>query len=181
MEDTFFPAYILFRNMGKNKVSVHGINIASIDMITGLGYSVNVGNDAWYDTAHVMGICIRMGISSHNIWEWEGKKKWMESPDKTQDPDNPHGCFPSPPAENVLSRMQSCKESQGNGNQWCFRPWLCTVRLSWARDYLGKWDEFCYESCPWCRIDRSTCWFAVQSTTTVPWMLPGILRCYTWE
>ena len=34
-------------------------------------------------------------------------------------------------------------------NEWCFKPWLCTVRLNWARDNLGEWDEFCYESCPW--------------------------------
>ena len=32
------------------------------------------------------------------------------------------------------------------------------------------WDEFWHESCPWCRIDRSTCWPAVQRATTVPRM-----------
>ena len=28
--------------------------------------------------------------------------------------------------------------------------------------------RFCYETCPWCRIDRSTSWRAVQRATTVP-------------
>ena len=37
-------------------------------------------------------------------------------------------------------------------NGWCFRPQSCTVRLYWADDNLGYWDEFYYESCPWCRI-----------------------------
>ena len=55
-------------------------------------------------------------------------------------------------------------------NEWCFRPWFCTVRL---RDNLGEWDEFCYESCLWCRIDRSTCWPVVQCATIVPWMPPS--------
>ena len=40
------------------------------------------------------------------------------------------------------------------------------LRLYWARDNLGEWDEFCYESCPWPRINRSTCWPAVQHCTT---------------
>ena len=30
------------------------------------------------------------------------------------------------------------------------------VRLYWAGYNLGECDEFCYESYPWCRIDRST-------------------------
>ena len=30
---------------------------------------------------------------------------------------------------------------------------------------LSKWDEFCHESCPWCTIDRWTCW--IQCDTTV--------------
>ena len=25
------------------------------------------------------------------------------------------------------------------------------LRQYWAGDNLGRWDEFCYESCPWCR------------------------------
>ena len=33
--------------------------------------------------------------------------------------------------------------------------WFSTVRLYWARDNLGEWDELCYESCPWCSPDRS--------------------------
>ena len=31
------------------------------------------------------------------------------------------------------------------------------LRLYWAEDNLGQWDEFCYESCPWCRIDSLAC------------------------
>ena len=50
-------------------------------------------------------------------------------------------------------------------NEWCLRPRLCTVRLNWAGDKLG--DELCYKSCPWRRIDLSTCWPAVQCATTV--------------
>ena len=41
------------------------------------------------------------------------------------------------------------------------------VRLYRAGDNLGKCDEFYYESCPWCSIDCSTCWPAVQRPTTV--------------
>ena len=54
-------------------------------------------------------------------------------------------------------------------NEWCFRPRSCAVRLHWAGD-----NEiiFCYESCPWCRIDRSTCWPSAQSATTIPWTSP---------
>ena len=70
-------------------------------------------------------------------------------------------------------------------NDWCFRPWFCAVRLYWAGhnlsynknewmigvlghdfallrlywagDNLGKWDEFCYESCPWHCLWFKTC------------------------
>ena len=52
-------------------------------------------------------------------------------------------------------------------NEWCFRPQSCPIRLNWAGDNLGKWDEFWYESCPWYRIDRLTSWPALQRTTTV--------------
>ena len=41
-------------------------------------------------------------------------------------------------------------------------------RLYWDGDNRGKWDEFCYESCPWSRINLLTCWAAVQRATTVP-------------
>ena len=51
-------------------------------------------------------------------------------------------------------------------DEWCFRPWFCTVRLYWVQYNLGKWDEFYYESCPWHRITHSTCWPAVQHTIT---------------
>ena len=47
-------------------------------------------------------------------------------------------------------------------NDWCFKPRFCTVRQYWAGDNLGKWDEFCFESCPWRRINRSTWWPVVQ-------------------
>ena len=50
------------------------------------------------------------------------------------------------------------------------------LRLYWAGDNLGKWDEFCHESCPWHRIDRSTCWPAVLCATTVPQMPPLIVK-----
>ena len=30
------------------------------------------------------------------------------------------------------------------------------ARLHWAEDNLGKWDEFSYESFPWCSIDLLT-------------------------
>ena len=36
------------------------------------------------------------------------------------------------------------------------------VRLYWPWDNLDYWGEFCYEACPWCRIDPSTCWPAVH-------------------
>ena len=39
------------------------------------------------------------------------------------------------------------------------------LRLYLTGDNLGECDEFCNESCPWCRIDRSTCWPAVQRAT----------------
>ena len=47
-------------------------------------------------------------------------------------------------------------------------PHFCMVRVYWAGDNLGKWDEFWYETCPRCMINHSTCWSAVQWTTTVP-------------
>ena len=52
-----------------------------------------------------------------------------------------------------------------NENDWCFRPQLCTVRLNCTGDNLGEWDEFCYKTCPRCRINRSTCWPAVRHIT----------------
>ena len=57
---------------------------------------------------------------------------------------------------------------------WCFRPRFCTVSLYSAGDNLGEWDVFCYESCPWRRIDHLTCWPVVQhaTTSTVPRMPP---------
>ena len=59
-------------------------------------------------------------------------------------------------------------------NEWCFRPQFCTARLYWVGDNLGEWDKFCYESCPWRRIDHSTCWPAVQRATIVPRMPPEV-------
>ena len=29
-------------------------------------------------------------------------------------------------------------------NDWVFRPRFCTVRLCWAEDNLGEWDDFFY-------------------------------------
>ena len=52
------------------------------------------------------------------------------------------------------------------------------VMLYWARDNLGEWDEFCYISCPWCRINCSTCWPTFQHATTVPRMPP---TCFSWK
>ena len=71
------------------------------------------------------------------------------------------------------SRRQNVYETAGQyayveWNDWCFRPRFCIVRLYSAWENLGVWVEFCYESCPWCRIDRSTCWPAVRCTSTVP-------------
>ena len=63
-------------------------------------------------------------------------------------------------------------------NDWCFRPWFCTVRLYWARDNLGEWDEFCYESCPCYRIHCSTCWPAVQCATTLPQTPLNTRNCF---
>ena len=62
--------------------------------------------------------------------------------------------------------------SRWKKSDWCLRPWFCTVRLYWAWDNLGEWDEFCYESYLWYRIDYSTFWPVVQRTTTVPRMPP---------
>ena len=36
------------------------------------------------------------------------------------------------------------KHQQMKWNDWCFRLRFCTVRLYWAEDNLGWWDEFCY-------------------------------------
>ena len=52
-------------------------------------------------------------------------------------------------------------------NELCFRPRFCTVKLYWAGEKIGEWDEFCYESFPWYRIDRLTCWPTVQRITTM--------------
>ena len=46
------------------------------------------------------------------------------------------------------------------------------LRLYWAGNNLGEWDKFCYKSCLWHRIDRSTCWPAVQRATTLPRIPP---------
>ena len=48
------------------------------------------------------------------------------------------------------------------------------LRLYWAGD--KEWDGFYYEPCPWRRIDRSSCWLAVQRATTVPQMPPLLMR-----
>ena len=43
-----------------------------------------------------------------------------------------------------------------------FRSRICTVRLSWAGDNLGEWDEFCWES-----------WFVKE---VVPWHYSWIIQ-----
>ena len=48
------------------------------------------------------------------------------------------------------------------------------LRLYWSGDNLGEWDKICYESCPWRRIYRWTCWPVVQLATTIPRMSKGI-------
>ena len=50
--------------------------------------------------------------------------------------------------------------------EWCFYPQFC------AGDNLGEWDEFWYETCPRCRIVRSTCSPAVQCASTVKLLPP---------
>ena len=57
-------------------------------------------------------------------------------------------------------------------NDWYLLQYSALLRLYWAWDNLGQWDEFCYEPCQWHKIDRSTCWPAVQRATTVPRMPP---------
>ena len=54
--------------------------------------------------------------------------------------------------------------------QFFFTPQFCTVRLYWAGDNLGYWDEFLNVPCPRCRINHLTCWHAVRCTTTL-WLL----------
>ena len=62
---------------------------------------------------------------------------------------------------------RTATDEYGKWNHWCYRPRFCTVMLYWAGDNLGERDEFCYESCPWCRLDRMTWWSAVQHATTL--------------
>ena len=47
------------------------------------------------------------------------------------------------------------------------------LRLNWAGDNLGEWDECCYESCLWRRSVRSTCWPVAQRASTIPRMPLG--------
>ena len=68
-------------------------------------------------------------------------------------------CWPSVRRVTIVLRMPPYKKLK---SEWCFRLQYCTVRLYWAGDNLGYWDEFWYESCPRCRIDHLTCWPAVQ-------------------
>ena len=60
--------------------------------------------------------------------------------------------------------------------EWCLRPRLCIVSLYWAGENLRSWDEFCNESCPWCRIDRWIWWPAPLHATTVPRIPPTKYR-----
>ena len=54
-------------------------------------------------------------------------------------------------------------------NEWCVRPRFCIVRLYWVDGQPGLMRWILTWIMPWCRIDRLTCWPAVQRTTTVPW------------
>ena len=57
---------------------------------------------------------------------------------------------------------------------WCYILHSCQCpSLPWIILSLGKQSKW-YESCPRCKINRSTCWPAVQHTTTVL-RLPPIL------
>ena len=69
-------------------------------------------------------------------------------------------------------------------NEWCFRPQFCSVKLYWAGNNLGEWDEFCYESCPWRKqlveiSEMSTakpCTILTCESVTVEWLTP-LLNC----
>ena len=73
----------------------------------------------------------------------------------------------------VIIKMQcvSCSASVfRNENKWCFRPRFCTVKFILGRRQPGWMKWILLWTIPWRRIDRSTCWSAVQRATTVPWM-----------
>ena len=55
-----------------------------------------------------------------------------------------------------LSSTQFVLWNEMNFNMWWFRPRFYTLRLYWSGDNLGYLDEFCYESCPHCTVDRSS-------------------------
>ena len=66
-----------------------------------------------------------------------------------------------------------------NLTKWCLSQGQNTLLLGvqyWNLHCKATqgWDRvlllFCYESCPRCRTNRSTCWFAVQQTTSVLWL-----------
>ena len=61
-------------------------------------------------------------------------------------------------------------------NDWFLSHDSAMLRLHWAGDNMGEWDDLCYEWCSW-RIDRSTCWPAVQRATTAPQMPPMNGHC----
>ena len=66
-------------------------------------------------------------------------------------------------------------------NEWCFRPRFCTCKtiLGWGQPGLMGWISLWIM--PWCSINRSTCWPAVQCATTVPWMPSPPLRIITYR
>ena len=59
-------------------------------------------------------------------------------------------------------------------NDWCFRPRLCTCKAILGRGQPALMRWIYNESCPWRRIDRSTCCPAVQHATTGPQMPPEV-------
>ena len=66
-----------------------------------------------------------------------------------------------------------------NNKHWKKLKWLvlqerfCTCKAL-VGDKYGIMRWICYESCPRCRINRSTCWPVVQHATTVLRMPPGM-------
>ena len=62
--------------------------------------------------------------------------------------------------------------------EWCFIPRFCKLKAMLGSEQPGLMRLICYESCPWCRIDGSTCtcWPAVHRATTVLRMPPNMWR-----
>ena len=61
-------------------------------------------------------------------------------------------------------------------NDWCFRPRFCTCKAILVRVQHGLMRWIVLWIMPWCRIDRSICWSAVQRVANEPRMPPYIPR-----